>query len=856
MNFKPSSNPFAWKLIIVLIIFSSLITLITTAIQLFLEYDRDINAIKSHFQQVERSYLNSISENVWEADSERLVLLVKGIIAFPDFKFSIVREANGNVLASAGTEEKLNSIRQAYQLKYLFRGTVLNIGELEVIATLSGVYDRIYERIGLILIANAVKTFLISIFLFLIIHWLLTRHLAQMVSFARKMNFLLPSEEIKLERGFMGNKRDEVDELADSLNDMRGRLLKSFKEQQESEKRLKDVAETAYDRIWETDINFRFSSVLGDRVANTYPLPENMIGLTRWEACKGDIEKNIKWRSHYKDHVDHRSFRDFEYTVTNEYGEANSWRVNGKPFYDAAGNFAGHRGSSSNITARKRAEETANWLLNAIDIVSETVAIYDHEDRLVFCNQTFRDRNQAVADFIVPGVKYEDYLRAAVAKGLITDAIGMEESWIIERLQRHQACGDIFEVARPDSHLLINEQRLPDGGIATIAIDLSAQKKAEEKVERSRARVQEILSLAPEAVITTGYDMRIQLFNKGAERIFGYNASEVLGQPMDILIPEHLRQGHLKHIKGFDTSSDTYRFMDQRDGISGLRKDGTVFPASASVSKIEVGGEKVFTIMLHDTTERRRAEEDRRKALNEAEKSSRAKTEFLATMSHEFRTPLNAILGFSEMLRSQYFGPLGDVKYQDYANDIHNSGEHMLALVNDVLDVSAIEAGKRSMEKEKINIDTLFSDCIRKVKNHADNNRLHLSLKISNNLPSLYADKRSATQIIFNLLSNAIKFTKKGGEVLLSAKVDKGCIVISIKDTGIGIPANKLSVITEPFSQANDNPHNTQEGTGLGLNIVKSLIEAHEGELSIDSEVEKGTTVTVTFPLHEDGNVQ
>jgi len=263
----------------------------------------------------------------------------------------------------------------------------------------------------------------------------------------------------------------------------------------------------------------------------------------------------------------------------------------------------------------------------------------------------------------------------------------------------------------------------------------------------------------------------------------------------------------------------------------------------------EQGQVKEYQSVGRDITDRKRAEDALQAALAEAERANSTKSQFLATMSHEFRTPLNAILGFSEMLRGQYSGPLGADSYLEYADDIHSSGRHMLALVNDVLDISTIEAGKRALVKEIFAIDDVLKQCLRDVEKSANDNSINLVLELADDLPPLYADKRSVTQVIQNLLSNAIKFTDQNGSILISAGVTDGGMKILVKDTGIGIPADQLSNITEPFSQADSNPHRTQEGTGLGLSIVKSLVEVHDGTLEIASEFGKGTTVTVTFPV-------
>lgn len=235
-------------------------------------------------------------------------------------------------------------------------------------------------------------------------------------------------------------------------------------------------------------------------------------------------------------------------------------------------------------------------------------------------------------------------------------------------------------------------------------------------------------------------------------------------------------------------------------------------------------------------------------ALVEAEQASQAKSEFLATMSHEFRTPLNAILGFSDIISHQYLGPHGQRKYMEYAEDIHSSGEHLLEMVNDLLDISAIEAGKQSLNKELLTVNEMVAESFSAIGQKAQEKDIELLTEISETLPPLYADKRATRQILLNLLTNAVKFTLEGGRITVSAKASKQKITLKVADTGQGIPAERLPNLTEPFTKGAVNPHRTVDGWGLGLAITKSLIDLHDGKLDIASKVGKGTTVTVTLP--------
>lgn len=248
-----------------------------------------------------------------------------------------------------------------------------------------------------------------------------------------------------------------------------------------------------------------------------------------------------------------------------------------------------------------------------------------------------------------------------------------------------------------------------------------------------------------------------------------------------------------------------------------------------------------------ENAERHRAEEALHQAVEQAEQASRAKSEFLAAMSHEFRTPLNAILGFSAMLKAQYHGPMGD-SYQGYADGIHRSGSLMLTLVEDILDMSEIEAGRRRMAPEPLDLEPIVSECLKSFDQQAADKSIMLGLRLPAPMPDLVADRISLIQILTNLLSNAIKYTPRGGRVTLEAGGGGGETWLAVADTGIGIAPDQIPLVTEPFTRATPNPHLSADGKGLGLAIVKSLVEAHGGRLAIASRPGRGTRMTVHLP--------
>lgn len=254
--------------------------------------------------------------------------------------------------------------------------------------------------------------------------------------------------------------------------------------------------------------------------------------------------------------------------------------------------------------------------------------------------------------------------------------------------------------------------------------------------------------------------------------------------------------------------------------------------------------------IMQDVTERLQNERALKEAKDSAENAYAAKSRFLANMSHELRTPLNAIIGFSEMMQRQLLGPIGTEKYLDYIAGIRESGEHLLDLISDILDMSRIEAGKYELDLEEINTSKLARLAVHMMEGRAVDSKINLSVVVENEDRILIADRRAVMQILLNLLSNAIKFTDEGGSVELKIYDTNKGVAFSVTDTGIGIPANKIANITRPFEQVENDYSRQYDGSGLGLAITKDLTELHGGKIEITSELGHGTTVTIIVPDH------
>lgn len=243
----------------------------------------------------------------------------------------------------------------------------------------------------------------------------------------------------------------------------------------------------------------------------------------------------------------------------------------------------------------------------------------------------------------------------------------------------------------------------------------------------------------------------------------------------------------------------------------------------------------------------RRSETAMRAAKEQAEYANAAKSQFLAHMSHELRTPLNAIIGFSELMREEVMGPVGNDKYVPYVKDIHESGQHLLNLINDILDLSKVEAGQMEYHPEPVNALALTEECLTIVREKVKSARLEIVVNVNGD-SFLIVDRRAFKQILLNLLSNAIKFTPDTGRITVSLNLSTPKPTFSVSDTGVGIPEEKLATVLEPFGQAGQELYLAEPGTGLGLAIVKAMVEAHDGELRLESVEHRGTTVSIMLP--------
>ncbi|MYM89753.1 response regulator [Rugamonas sp. FT82W] len=357
-----------------------------------------------------------------------------------------------------------------------------------------------------------------------------------------------------------------------------------------------------------------------------------------------------------------------------------------------------------------------------------------------------------------------------------------------------------------------------------------------------------IIDIAENAILCTDESQRIILFNRGAERMFGWAASEVIGKSLELLIPRRFRSGHAERVSAFRHSDRPARRMGERSAIYAVRKDGTEFPAEATISKSGEGGRVVLTAILQDISERKAYEQELEQAKETAEAAVRAKSMFLANMSHEIRTPLNAVIGMTSLLLHTRI----DEEQRDYAETIRSSSEALLAVINDLLDYSKMEVGRLDLERHAVEIRRCVEDALDLVASSAGEKQLDLAYIIEPGVPAtVLSDATRLRQILVNLLSNAIKFTHHGEVVVTVAAASQDAntysLSFAVKDTGIGIPEHSQESIFRSFTQVDPSTTRRYGGTGLGLTISRRLAEIMGGSLTVQSEMGKGSTFTLTL---------
>lgn len=366
-----------------------------------------------------------------------------------------------------------------------------------------------------------------------------------------------------------------------------------------------------------------------------------------------------------------------------------------------------------------------------------------------------------------------------------------------------------------------------------------------EKEQNADSLFRGLLESAPDAMVIADQSGQIVLVNSQTEKLFGYPREELLGQFVEILIPERFQSGHLSHRNGF-VRHPQLKPMGEGRVLFGQRKDGSEFPVEISLSPLQTANGMLISSSIRDITERKRFEQALQEKNIELEQASQAKDRFLASMSHELRTPLNAVIGFTGTLLMKLPGPLTSDQERQLQT-IRNSARHLLAIINDLLDLAKIESGKVELDFEAVSLQELLQEIFITMQPTAKENALSFELELSDEPLILRTDRRALKQILLNLVNNALKFTPVGRVSLWAGYSPQGLLQIRITDTGIGIAPHAQAKLFQAFERAGGKDTAQIEGTGLGLHLSQKLAQLLGGEIFCTSELGLGSTFSIEF---------
>lgn len=369
-----------------------------------------------------------------------------------------------------------------------------------------------------------------------------------------------------------------------------------------------------------------------------------------------------------------------------------------------------------------------------------------------------------------------------------------------------------------------------------------------QKLEESEERIRAILDTAADAIITINEHRIVQSFNPAAERLFGYTASNIIGQNVKMLIPEPYHSQHDTYVGNY-LRTGIKKIIGIGREVKAQRKDGKIFPIYLSVGETKSGNYRLFTGIIHDITDIKKAEKTLKEANERLENLNAMKSEFISVVSHDLRTPLTSIKNAVQLLLNEKAGKLNKTQ-TNFMSMAERNIDRLTRLINDLLDLSKLEAGKMKLQFTEMDIKRIIHLSVETFKSRADDKSIELTMNLPEVLPNVYVDSDRIEQVFANLIDNALKFTSEGGKIVVSARRIQDKVEVGIEDTGVGIPAEGQQHIFDQFYQTEDTLSRKTGGTGLGLSIVKQLIEAHGGNISVESEAGKGSRFFFTLPVY------
>lgn len=594
--------------------------------------------------------------------------------------------------------------------------------------------------------------------------------------------------------------------------------------------------------FWEQDADLRFTFLSPEFTEITGVSTAYYIGRTRDELSSGD-DWITDWDAHKKVLEQRQPFEDFRFIKHTPDSHIQYLTTSGRPQFATDGTFLGYYGTGRDITSQMTVELSGKQLAAAIEELGEAVILIDPADKVVMYNRRYAEINSALSDILAPGIHYKEIIRAMAKRGILVDAQGQEEEWIAGRIASQRLPSQVFEQQRLDgTWMQLKSQVFEDGSSITILTDITDRKNSERAMKEGEARFADFANSAADWFWEQDENLRFTFISESNRRVSGINEHEYYGKTrLEMVYGGVSKEEMAAHEAILEAREpfDNFQFTridkngkrqvvsisgmpiyDENNTFRGYRGSGRdITDLVETVQKLEIASENAIT-------------------------ANKAKSEFLSSMSHELRTPLNAVLGFAQLLKGEV-----DAKHDRAVELILNSGNHLLDLINQVLDFSRIESGKLELNIQPIDATEVVEDCVRSIELMAN----EMNIRINTNGPDLQGkrvkvDPIRFKQVLLNLLSNAVKYNVEGGNISVHFdQISEDIMRFEISDTGRGIPAELQTQLFQPFNRLGAETSEIN-GVGIGLVLSKRMIEAMGGSIGFSSKLGAGSKFWFTVP--------
>ncbi len=844
----PAKGRIVRRLVLAVVLFSSMITLVTTGAQLLLDYRSDVGVIEDNLSLVESTHAPSLTDSVWIADEDQILGQLDGLLTIPDFQ-RVTLTVSGGGTYQVGRAEVERVLTQTYDLRRSHRGEDLLIGTLVVNASTQQVIDRLIDRAVVILVGNGVKTFLVAGFILLIFHVLVTRHLSALSRYARELGVGEPTAPIELARRMRADP-DELDELAQAVSGIASRVQSAYRLLQESEQRFRDYAEASSDWFWETGPDLRISDV-SERHSEITGIDRSVFVGRRRDEIPGLIIDPNRLTEHQLVMERRLPFRDFVYAMRTPDGNIKHFQTSGRPRWDSDGKFLGYRGIARDITAAFKADEarqrTELQLARAIEAVPAACALFDEDDRLIICNKTYKSLFKSVGERVEAGAKFEDLIRNYAQGGGIPGTQEEIDAWVSRRLNRRQRPERNFEYLRADGHWAeVSDYLLDDGRVLHFAADVTARKNAEARAQAERTKAAEYLQVAQTIIVALNREGQVELLNRYGCEVLGYKLEEILGENwFDLVLPPDLLDEFRASFDAVVAGKQKMLEFAEHDIVT---KQGELrHIAWRNSAVLDDAGNVVKTLSSGlDVTEHQAAEE----ALLQAQKMD-AIGKLTGGIAHDFNNLLAIILGNLDLIHERLPAKSDLTRLVRPAISAAERGAELTARL-------LAFSRKQPLQPKSVSLNNLLENMAELLRRSLGET-ISVRLQTDDAVWPCEVDPVQMESVVLNLAVNARDAMATGGQLTIETsnqhldrdyvaanpEVKAGdYVLLAVSDNGSGMAADVLERVFEPFFTTK----RMGEGTGLGLSITYGFVKQSGGHIKIYSEPGEGSTVKIYLP--------